>query len=42
MSASRLELAAAGLDRLENPLRVVTARRAEYAWAWTLEEGAKP
>ena len=25
----------------DKPLRVATARRAEYAWAWTLEEGAE-
>ena len=30
------------LDRLANPLRVVSARRGEYAWAWTLGEGAEP
>jgi phosphopantetheinyl transferase len=26
---------------LANPLRVVTRRRAEYAWAWTLGEGVE-
>ncbi len=36
------QLAAADFVRMENPLRVVTARRAEYAWAWTLQEGANP
>jgi phosphopantetheinyl transferase len=25
-----------------DPLRVLTARRAEHAWAWTLEEGTEP
>jgi phosphopantetheinyl transferase len=29
-------------SRMENPLRVVSARRGEYAWAWALGEGAKP
>jgi phosphopantetheine--protein transferase-like protein len=27
-------------DSVVNPLRVVSARRADYAWAWTLGEGA--
>ncbi len=27
-------------DSLVNPIRVVSARRADYAWAWTLGEGA--
>jgi len=32
--------AAENLDSLVNPIRVVSARRAGYAWAWTLGEGA--
>jgi len=35
------ELLAACSQRMENPLRIVTARRANYAWAWSLGEGAE-
>jgi phosphopantetheine--protein transferase-like protein len=42
--AMRVQLApvqgAACPDSLVSPLRVVSARRADYAWAWTLGEGA--
>ena len=35
------ELLAACPQRIESPLRVVSARRGNYAWAWTLGEGAE-
>jgi acyl transferase domain-containing protein/phosphopantetheinyl transferase (holo-ACP synthase) len=33
-------LAAECPDSFVNPIRVITARRGDYAWAWTLGEGA--
>jgi len=35
------ELLAACSERIESPLRIVSARRGNYAWAWTLGEGAE-
>jgi acyl transferase domain-containing protein/phosphopantetheinyl transferase len=35
-----LELRTACSERMENHLRVFSARRGHYAWAWTLGEGA--
>jgi phosphopantetheinyl transferase len=35
------QLTAAGSGHVENPLRVVSARRGDYAWAWTLGEGVE-
>jgi len=35
------ELLAACSECIQSPLRVVSARRANYAWAWTLGEGAE-
>ncbi len=35
------ELLAACSERIESPLRIVSARRGSYAWAWTLGEGAE-
>jgi acyl transferase domain-containing protein len=36
------ERIAAGPGCAENPLLVVSARRGDHAWAWTLGEGAEP
>ncbi len=35
------ELLAACSERIESPLRIVSARRASFAWAWTLGEGVE-
>src|SRR5262249_10990341 len=38
------DLRAAGPRQIEykNPLKVVSARHGEYAWAWTLGQGVEP